>query len=145
MKKTNKSENKKKAMRSKYLLLGMSYILLALLSIIVSGCSTDETQTVAQFTVLVWADEFDVDGAPNPENWSYDIGTGLNGWGNAELQYYTNRPENIIVQNGYLIITAIKEDQLYQGSSRYTSARIKTKGNFDTFLKKIVKEKLNEE
>ena len=40
-------------------------------------------------------DEFNVDGAPDPSLWSYNIGTGSNGWGNNELQYYTDRPENI--------------------------------------------------
>ena len=38
---------------------------------------------------LVWSDEFDVDGAPNSANWNFDIGTGVNGWGNGESQYYT--------------------------------------------------------
>lgn len=124
MNKANKFRTRKKVLRPKNILLVMSYILLAITIIVVSSCSTDETQTVAQFTELVWADEFDVDGAPNPDNWVYDIGTGLNGWGNNELQYYTDRPENIVVQNGYLIITA--REELFQGSN-YTSARIKTK------------------
>jgi beta-glucanase (GH16 family) len=73
-------------------------------------------------------DEFDVDGTPNSTIWGYDIGTGSNGWGNNELQYYTDRPENVTVQNGYLVITARKES--YQGSS-YTSARLLTKGKFE--------------
>lgn len=91
------------------------------------SCDTDETQQVVTFRNLVFADEFDVDGAPNPEFWSYDLGTGQNGWGNNELQFYTDRPENIIVQNGYLIITARNEQ--FQGSG-YTSARIKTQNLF---------------
>ena len=102
--------------------------LLATLFIITLGCSTDETQTVTQFTELVMADEFDTDGAPNPAIWGYDIGVGINGWGNQELQYYTDRPENIIVQNGVLIITAKEES--FKGSN-YTSARILTKGKFE--------------
>ena len=55
------------------------------------------------------ADEFDANGAPNNSIWNYNIGTGENGWGNGELQYYTNRTENVTVQNGILIITANKE------------------------------------
>jgi beta-glucanase (GH16 family) len=102
--------------------------LLATLFIITLGCSTDETQTVAQFTELVMADEFDTDGALNPAIWGYDIGVGINGWGNQELQYYTDRRENIIVQNGVLIITAKEES--FKGSN-YTSARILTKGKFE--------------
>ena len=95
---------------------------------VISSCSTDEKQTVATFTQLVMADEFNVDGAPNPDIWSYEIGTGTNGWGNNELQYYTDRTENVTVQNGVLIITAKKE--AFQGSN-YTSARLITKGKFE--------------
>jgi beta-glucanase (GH16 family) len=89
---------------------------------------TDDKQKVVNFTNLVLAEEFDVNGPPNPEVWSYNIGTGQNGWGNNELQYYTNRPENVTVQNGYMIITARKES--FNGS-QYTSARLVTKGKFE--------------
>ena len=95
--------------------------------LMLSNCSNDETQTVATFTNLVMSDEFDVEGAPNSEIWNYDTGTGFNGWGNNELQYYTDRSENVTVQNGLLVISAIQED--YNGSS-YTSARLLTKGKF---------------
>ncbi|HBB48743.1 MAG TPA: laminarinase [Flavobacteriaceae bacterium] len=78
--------------------------------------------------VLVWAEEFDVDGPPCSENWSYDLGTGNNGWGNEEVQYYTDDPSNIIVENGVLRITAKSE---FFAGSNYTSARIKTNQNFD--------------
>ncbi len=109
----------------------MSFLLVAVL--VIYSCETDETQTVATFSNLVMQDEFDVDGAPNSAIWNYDIGDGTAnglpaGWGNNELQYYTDRPENVTVQNGVLIITA-KEEQ-FQGSS-YTSARLLTKGNFE--------------
>lgn len=77
---------------------------------------------------LVWSDEFNTDGAPDPSKWGYNIGTGDNGWGNAELQYYTNRPENAVVQGGMLKIRARKEN--YNGST-FTSARLLTKGKFD--------------
>ena len=50
--------------------------------------------------------------------------TGGNGWGNKELQYYTNRKENIYIENGVLVIKA--KNEYYKGSD-YTSARIKTK------------------
>lgn len=107
-------------------LLFMSFLLLAFFS--TSSCSTDETQTVATFTELVMEDEFDNDGALNSAIWNHEIGTGENGWGNNELQYYTDRPENVVAQNGVLIITAKEED--YNGSS-YTSARLTTKGKFE--------------
>ncbi|MEO0224914.1 MAG: sugar-binding protein, partial [candidate division WOR-3 bacterium] len=71
---------------------------------------------------LVWSDEFDYNGPPDPNKWGYDIGGG--GWGNQELQYYTNRLENARVENGKLIIEARKEN--YNGYE-YTSARLKTR------------------
>lgn len=103
---------------------------LALFTTIISimGCSTDEKQTVTTMNNLVMQDEFDVDGAPNSTYWSYNIGTGSNGWGNNELQYYTDRPQNVVVEDGMLKITAIRE--LYMGSN-YTSARILTKGKLE--------------
>jgi len=104
----------------------MSFLLIA--NFVISSCSTDETQTVAKFENLVWQDEFESDGQPNLANWGYDIGTGENGWGNNELQFYTERPDNVTVQNGILVITAKEED--YNGSS-YTSARLLTKGKFE--------------
>jgi len=94
------------------------------------GCDNggDEPQRDYQ---LVWSDDFDgiTGDAPNPENWNYDIGTGTNGWGNAELQYYTDRPENVQLDGkGNLVITALQES--FEGSN-YTSARIKTKDLFE--------------
>ncbi len=77
---------------------------------------------------IVWADEFLVNGKPDANTWNFDIGTGQNGWGNNELQYYTDRLQNIEVKNGMLHIKAVKEN--YMGSS-YTSAKITTKGKFE--------------
>jgi beta-glucanase (GH16 family) len=98
---------------------------------------------------LVWSDEFNgPDGsAPDPRKWTYDIGVDGNGWGNNELEYYTNSRRNVSIRNGMLVITAIKErytgpsvapDGLGVGQARvtkevtrdYTSARIKTQGLF---------------
>lgn len=75
------------------------------------------------FDQLVWADEFDVPGAPNSTNWGYDLGAG--GWGNGEEQFYRDHADNVKVEGGFLKITAKK--QTFSGSS-YTSARIKTQG-----------------
>lgn len=96
-------------------------------TVVLQSCSTDEKQTVITKTQLVMSDEFDVNGAPNSTLWGYNIGTGSNGWGNNELQYYTDRSQNIKVEDGMLKITALNES--YLGSS-YTSARILTKGKF---------------
>ena len=88
--------------------------------------------------VLVWSDEFDKDGPPDPARWKYDLGAG--GWGNAELQNYTNRSENAIVQGGVLKVKAIKENF---GGSDYTSARLVSAGKFDfTYGKVEVRAKL---
>lgn len=70
---------------------------------------------------LVWQDEF-AGSELSGTNWTHESGTGSNGWGNNELQYY--RQQNTTVQDGYLIITARKENM--QGSA-YTSSRIITK------------------
>ena len=79
--------------------------------------------SMGQCNELVWADEFDQDGLPDSTRWSYNVGGG--GWGNSELQYYTDkRMENARVEDGKLIIEAIKES--YQGSA-YTSARLVSK------------------
>ena len=97
----------------------------------ICSCSTDEKQTVTTMNQIIWEDNFDIDGAPNSSNWTFEIGDGsaqgIPGWGNNELQYYTDRTENIKVENGNLIITARKENF---ASSSYTSARILTKGLF---------------
>lgn len=70
---------------------------------------------------LLWADEFNVPGKPDTSRWGYDIGNGEDGWGNQELEYYTDRPANVIVQDGVLKITAQRED--YAGK-QFTSARL---------------------
>lgn len=80
---------------------------------------------------LIWSDEFNTDGAPDISKWSYDIGNGcpdLCGWGNGEKQYYTNRTDNVKVENGVLKIIAKKEN--HKGAE-YTSAKLLTKGKFD--------------
>jgi len=88
---------------------------------------------------LVWKDEFDYAGLPDSSKWNYDMGG--HGWGNHELEYYTDkRKENARVENGKLIIEARKED--YEGM-KYTSARLVTKGKGDWQYGKIeVKAKL---
>jgi beta-glucanase (GH16 family) len=73
---------------------------------------------------LVWSDEF-VGPNINASNWTYDIGWGTNGWGNAELQSYTNKSTNSRIENGMLVIEARKERFRAQ---EYTSARLKTQG-----------------
>lgn len=82
---------------------------------------------VTNAATLIWSDEFNIDGAPDSKKWGYDIGTGSGGWGNNELEYYTNRTDNAVVSGGILKIIAKKE--AYAGSN-YTSARLLTKDKF---------------
>ncbi len=80
---------------------------------------------------LVWSSEFNgAAGLPPDENhWRFDIGNGSNGWGNAQLEYDTSRPENVAMDgDGCLAITAREES--HEGFD-YTSARIHTQGLFD--------------
>jgi Glycosyl hydrolases family 16 len=72
------------------------------------------------FPTLLWSDEFN-GSAINTANWTYDLGN--SGWGNNELQNYTNRPVNARLENGMLVIEARRENL---GGSAYTSARLKT-------------------
>lgn len=81
----------------------------------------------------IWCDEFEYQGLPNNNLWKYDVGG--NGWGNNELQYYTDgNLDNAFVDNGVLTIKAIKEN--YNGST-YTSARLITKETGDFLYGKI--------
>ncbi|MFK7832747.1 MAG: family 16 glycosylhydrolase [Winogradskyella sp.] len=114
------------------LYLSISFLLVSTL-LVVFSCNPDETQEVTTLNNLILAQEFNVDGAPDPTVWGYDLGNGsevgLPGWGNNELQYYTDRPENVIVEDGMLVLTAREES--FQGAS-YTSARLVTRDLFET-------------
>lgn len=119
-------------MLKKYPLVLFSVIILT--ASLLMGCSDNDVDEVNdRFPNLVFSDEFDVDGSVNPEFWSFDIGTGVEegipGWGNQELQYYTDRPENIRVEDGMLHITAKRE--AFEGSE-FTSAKIHTRGKFES-------------
>ncbi len=80
-------------------------------------------------TTPAWAEEFDYTGAPNSTNWTYDLGN--SGWGNHELQNYTNDISNAKVEGGYLTITAKKESS---NGMNYSSARLLSKGTNGDFL-----------
>ena len=85
-----------------------------------------------------WSDEFNYAGLPDPGKWGYDLGGG--GWGNNELEYYTDQIKNAAVADGLLTITAIRENM---GDKNYTSARLVTKNKGDMLYGRIeVKAKL---
>ena len=74
---------------------------------------------------LVWSDEFDGDSL-NTNVWTRETGgSDGGGWGNNELQYYTDRTENSYVSDGTLKIVAKRENY---SNCRFTSARLKTAG-----------------
>jgi len=107
-------------MKSFRLIINLRSMFLLLLILVMAGCEEKKADRVY---TLVWQDEFDTDGAVDATKWVNDLGGG--GWGNAELQTYTNDPQNIKTEDGMLKITALNT-----GGS-FTSARIKTQGKFE--------------
>lgn len=104
--------------------------------ILLTACQQKENNPASKVVInsldLVWSDEFENEGLPDSTKWSYDIGNGcpdICGWGNNELQYYTqSNTKNSRVENGHLIIEAHKEDK---DEMNYTSARLVTKNKGD--------------
>ncbi|MBO4320052.1 MAG: glycoside hydrolase family 16 protein [Treponema sp.] len=94
-------------------LAGLSLVIFSL-----SSCGQKDGAFVPDGYTLVWSDEFNTDGAPDNESWDYSLGGG--GWGNAEIQKYTDSRDNSFIKDGHLAIVALKE------GSKWTSARLKT-------------------
>lgn len=92
-------------------------------SITMTPLSTATATTDPNSWNLVWADEFDQpDGsAPDPTKWNHQQGG--SGWGNGELQHYSDSTENSYIQDGMLVIQANEE---YMLGRDYTSARLTT-------------------
>ena len=114
----------------------MNKVLSLLFAIIFLSCSADVAREesiaidAAQWG-LIWSDEFEYEGKPDPDKWSFDLGDGcpkLCGWGNNELQHYTDNLSNARVEDGKLIIEVHKENA---GSKEYTSARLVTRNQAD--------------
>lgn len=97
------------------------------------GASQSNPQPPPPSYVLTWSDEFNGANGSLPDASKWVMETGGGGWGNNELESYTNRSQNAHVQDGNLLITAVKET--YTGpdgiTRNYTSARLKTQGKFD--------------
>ena len=104
------------------------FILITLVSVFGTACGTLSPApqptpiSIPEGWNLTWHDEFDGE-AIDPRNWTYDLGAG--GWGNGEAEFYTARLENARLENGMLVIEARQEK--YE-DSYYTSARLKTQG-----------------
>ncbi len=93
----------------------------------------------APYWQLIWSDEFEGK-VIDRSKWDFDLGNGfyaydtkqwVNGWGNNELQYYTNAPENAFIKDGMLHLRVMKESFMGCG---YTSARLKTRDRFGNSL-----------
>jgi beta-glucanase (GH16 family) len=113
-------------------------VLVAIPALLLAGCggssaTSPSSPTEKQWT-LVWSDEFDGANGSSPDatKWKFDIGVGEDGWGNNELEYYTSRTQNAYLQDGTLVIQALKGTYTDQdGIARdYTSARLKTAGRY---------------
>ncbi len=127
-------------------------LLVSLVFILFAGCSKPEELggcdfPEAQNMRLVWSDEFEGESIDSTK-WSFNLGDGcqlgenLCGWGNNELQYYTDREENVYLQNGNLVIKARKENPFYEGY-QYTSSRLVSKNKGDwTFGRVDVRAKM---
>ena len=99
------------------------------------GMTRAQAATTPAGWSLSWSDEFDTGAGtrPNSTKWGYDLGG--SGFGNAERQYYTDRPENVSTNgSGSLAITARKETLAgtgcWYGTCQYTSGRVLTKNKF---------------
>ncbi len=113
-------------MRSQTKLKSLAILFLPLL--LFFRCTSTDEGTDWQ---LIWSDEFDgAAGATlDQSKWNFEIGRGQNGWGNNELQYYTDRTENAALDGeGNLIITAREES--FDGAN-YTSSRITTQDKLE--------------
>lgn len=100
------------------------YLFLFILTGMLSCASNTEKSKEGR--ILVFSDEFNTNGLPDSAKWTYE--TGGDGFGNNELQFYTqNRPENARIENGNLIIEARKEKW---ENNEYTSAKLVTKKTF---------------
>ncbi|MFZ4522570.1 MAG: glycoside hydrolase family 16 protein [Bacteroidales bacterium] len=110
----------------------ISATLYSLLLIALFGCKKDSVQKVEQRNwQLVWSDEFNGSAGMSPDSakWKFDVGNG--GWGNEELENYTDDTANASTDgNGNLAITA-RANWVTDHWENITSARIKTKGLFE--------------
>jgi beta-glucanase (GH16 family) len=89
-------------------------------------------QPAAAAWKLVWSDEFNGPNGSAVDRSKWVTETGGGGWGNDELEYYTNRLDNAYQQDGNLVIKVLQEKYIGPGDTtrNYTSARLKTLGKF---------------
>jgi beta-glucanase (GH16 family) len=117
----------------KVILISAQFLVLAF-SLLLPGAAG---RSVGQGWSLSWSDEFDgpAGSAIDSSRWTAETGGG--GWGNNELEYYTDSTRNASVNGGgQLVITAIKEKlkrrfKCWYGRCKYSSARLVTKNKFE--------------
>lgn len=106
---------------------------------------TEEDENMVEDWQLVWSDEFN-SSEIDQNNWTFEIGNGADkgipGWGNNELEYYTDSSENAYIENGSLIIQALEEEKTFtvnntEYTTGYTSARMITEGKVSTTYGRI--------
>jgi beta-glucanase (GH16 family) len=105
------------------------------------------TPLPSRAVTLVWADEFDgpAGSPPDPTRWRHALGDGTDdgipGWGNRELETYTDDPVNAAMDgDSNLVISAREADgsiDCYYGACRFTSARLLTEGRFSVAYGRI--------
>jgi beta-glucanase (GH16 family) len=110
------------------------------LSVVATGLGgalylTNNKPEASAASTLVWSDEFNGAAGTRPDGSKWVQETGGSGWGNNELQYYTNSAANSALDGaGNMVITARRENpagyQCHYGSCQYTSARLMTNGKF---------------
>jgi beta-glucanase (GH16 family) len=110
------------------------WAVLVFLSVTVIACAGQSAGGVVKDGVwqLVWSDEFNGPNDSHVDTSKWVVETGGEGWGNEELEYYTDRAQNSFIKDGNLVIRALAEK--YIGPDKvtrnYTSARMKTLGKF---------------
>lgn len=99
---------------------------------VLSALAVRRSAAAAGQWVLAWQDEFDYEGPPDPARWNLEV------WDprkvNDEDQAYTDRASNVRVEDGYLIIEALREDY---GDARFTSGRVQSQGKGDLLYGRV--------
>lgn len=108
------------------------YFTLLLLAAMLFPFISSPLMAQSDFNFLVWSDECDGEGMIDTSKWFHQtlLPNGTS-WYNGEIQHYTDREENAYLEDGSMVILAIKESFTDQGVTKeYTSARLNSKFAF---------------
>lgn len=127
------------SLNQKLLLMAVAYVFPGCIQTPSLGTNPQKTVDLPPDWELVWSDEFEGETLDSAK-WNYQLAhgceVGVCGWGNQELQYYTNRPKNVRLDSGHLILEAHQE-KVDGDTADFTSARITTAGKGDWKYGKI--------